>query len=319
MSDKYNPTHCLTVDVEDYFHVAAFRNCVPAASWDQLPSRVEANTAKVLDLLNELGARATFFVLGWVAERFPSIVRRISQAGHELGCHSYSHQLIYDLDPKAFHQDTVRALDAIQQASGERVSSYRAPSFSITRRSLWALDVLASLGITHDSSIFPVRHDLYGIPQAPAAPFVIQLAGARMVEFPASTIRLFGTRLPATGGGYLRILPLLYQRKALRTLEHLSIPGMIYLHPWELDPEQPRIKSSLRSHFRHYTGLSRTASRMRKLSGQFHFAPMSEALPAELPVFEIEKNGKFCPCRGETTSGSLKRPKEVRERANACL
>src|SRR5579864_2175221 len=175
MSGKHIPALCLTVDVEDYFHVAAFRNCVSAANWDQLPSRVEGNTGKVIDLLDELGVKATFFVLGWVAERFPGIVRRISQAGHELGCHSYSHQLIYNLGPKAFQQDTVRGLDAIQQASGERVCAYRAPSFSIIKRSLWALDILVSLGITHDSSIFPVRHDLYGLPHAPAAPFVMQL------------------------------------------------------------------------------------------------------------------------------------------------
>jgi len=289
MPEKHIPMHCLTVDVEDYFQVAAFRNSVSQTDWDRLPSRVEANTAKVLDLFDELGVKGTFFVLGWVAEKFPAVVRRIANAGHELGCHSYSHQLIYELGPSAFQQDTARALDAIQQASSERVTFYRAPSFSITQRSLWALEILLEAGFTHDSSIFPVRHDLYGMP-APQEPFVISVAGAQLVEFPPSTVRPLRTSLPVTGGGYTRILPFFYQRSALRMLETNGIPGMVYLHPWELDPEQPRIDAPLPSRLRHYTGLSRTEKRIRKLVAEFRFAPMSAVLAGPLPVFELVAN-----------------------------
>jgi polysaccharide deacetylase family protein (PEP-CTERM system associated) len=322
MPEKRIPKHCLSVDVEDYFHVAAFRNSVRLGDWGNLPSRVQANTAKVLDLFDELGVKATFFVLGWVAEKYPEIVRQISRAGHELGCHSFSHQLIYEIGPDAFRQDTMRALDAIQQASGERVTLYRAPSFSITRRSLWALEILSEAGFTHDSSIFPIRHDLYGFPDAPRRPFAIRLSGGgQLIEFPPSTVKFAGATLPVTGGGYLRVLPVFYQRKALRVLERSATPGMVYLHPWELDPEQPRIKAPLRSRFRHYTGLSRTASRIRKLSTEFHFAKLTETVPDQLPVFELQTNGEFRSCAGERVSAAvgLKSGTELQEGAKACL
>lgn len=319
MFEKRIPKHCISVDVEDYFHVAAFRNSVSLADWGQMPSRVQANTAKVLDLFDELGLKATFFVLGWVAERYPEIVRQILRAGHELGCHSFSHQLIYDIGPEAFRQDTNRALDAIQQAGGERITLYRAPSFSITRRSLWALDILLEAGFTHDSSIFPIRHDLYGVPDAPPSPFIVRRSGGQLIEFPPSTIKFAAATLPATGGGYLRVLPLVYQRKALRVLERSATPGMLYLHPWELDPEQPRIKAPLRSRFRHYTGLSKTASRIRSLSSEFHFAKLSETLPEQLPVFEVGAGGEFRPCAGETASAALARSGTgLQEGAKAC-
>jgi len=325
MPDKHIPIHCLTVDVEDYFQVAAFRHSVSMGDWDRMPSRVEDNTAKVLELFDELEVKATFFVLGWIAEKFPGIVRRISQAGHELGCHSYSHQLIYDLGPEAFRHDTMRALDAIQQAGGKRVSFYRAPSFSITKRSLWALDILVETGFTHDSSIFPIRHDLYGLPGAPQKPFVLRLAGGQLVEFPPSTLAWCGGRFPFTGGGYLRTLPLAFQRKGFRILEGNGVPTMIYVHPWELDPEQPRIKAPLRSRFRHYTGLTRTASRLRKLMLEFRFVPMSEALSMQLPVFEMGENGEFCALNAASATPSFScaksaaHSKEPEPRVNVCL
>jgi polysaccharide deacetylase family protein (PEP-CTERM system associated) len=283
----------MSVDVEDYFHVAAFRSCISRSSWEQMPSRVEQNTAKVLGLFEDLGLKATFFVLGWVAEKFPALVRRIANAGHELGCHSYSHQLIYEIDPDAFRKDTSQALDAIQQACGKRVTLYRAPSFSITRRSVWAIEILIEAGFTHDSSIFPIRHDLYGMPGAPHSPFVLRVAGGQIIEFPPPTVHFFRLSLPASGGGYLRILPLAYQKKAFRDLENVGQPGMVYFHPWELDPDQPRIKAPLRSRLRHYTGLSRTDRRIRSLCAKFRFAPMTKALPAQLPAFNCNNNGEF--------------------------
>lgn len=287
------PMHCLTVDVEDYFHVAAFRHSVKRTQWEQLPSRVERNTGAVLDLFSELNVKATFFVLGWVAAKYPKLVKRIADSGHELGCHSYSHALIYELEPRAFQADTARALDAIEQASGQHVTKYRAPSFSITRGSTWALSMLLEAGITHDSSIFPIRHDLYGFSSAPQHPFMLRVGGAQLIEFPPSTARRLWMTFPVTGGGYLRILPLSYQKMTLRTLQRAQIPSMLYLHPWELDPEQPRIKAPLRSRFRHYTGLSRTGSRLRELCREFRFGPMGTAIPHQLPVFELDDIGKF--------------------------
>lgn len=285
--------HCLTVDVEDYFHVAAFRNNVKRSDWEHLPSRVERNTRAVLDLFSELDVKATFFVLGWVAERYPTLVKWIAEGGHELGCHGYSHQLVYELDPRSFKEDIIRALDAIEQASSQRVSKYRASNFSVTKRSTWALSILLETGITHDSSIFPIRHDLYGFPNAPQQPFMLRIGGAQLIEFPPSTLKTLGMTLPVTGGGYLRIFPLSYQKMSLHTLEKARVPGMLYLHPWELDPEQPRIKAPLRSRLRHYTGLTRTANRLRKLCGEFRFAPMGAALPDQLAVFELAGNGEF--------------------------
>jgi polysaccharide deacetylase family protein (PEP-CTERM system associated) len=325
MAETNIHTHCLTVDVEDYFQVAAFRHSISLADWDRMPSRVEPNTATVLELFDELGVKATFFVLGWVAEKHPAIVRRISQAGHELGCHSYSHQLIYDLGPEAFRQDTIRALDAIQQASGERVTCYRAPSFSVTTRSLWALDILLEAGFTHDSSIFPIHHDLYGFPGAPDTPFALRTNGGALIEFPPSTISFLNIRFPFTGGGYLRSLPLALQKKCLRTLENRGVPAMMYLHPWELDPEQPRIKAPLRSRLRHYTGLQRTASRISSLSRDFRFEPLGKVLPASLPVFQLNENGEFRSCPAEAAASDIRntRPeaqtKEIQPGVNVCL
>jgi polysaccharide deacetylase family protein (PEP-CTERM system associated) len=307
MSEKHIPVHSISVDVEDYFHVAAFRNSVSPSDWDKLPSRVEQNTSKVLDLFDELGIRGTFFVLGWVAEKFPAIVRRIAGAGHELGCHSYSHQFIYELEPDSFREDTLRALDAIQQAIGNKVSLYRAPSFSITPRSTWALEILLEAGFTHDSSIFPVRHDLYGFPGAPHEPFAARIPGGKLIEFPPSTLLLFGANLPVTGGGYLRILPLFYQKRALRNVESLGNPAMLYLHPWELDPKQPHIKAPLRSRLRHYTGLSKTAERIRTLANQFDFVPMTQALPPQVPIFDLDASGKFCASPEHAPSSSFTR------------
>ena len=252
----------LSVDVEDYFHVEAFSDVIQRSTWEQYSSRVEANTRRLLDLFDELGANATFFILGWVAERHPRLVREIVERGHEPACHSYWHRLIYTLSPSDFRSDTRQAKDVIEQAAGVAVRGYRAPSYSITEKSLWALDVLADLGFIYDSSIFPIRHDVYGIPDAPRSPFRTATASGDLVEYPITTFRFGGHSLPVGGGGYLRILPFWYTRLGLRAAKKEGLPIIIYIHPWEIDPEQPRVNGRTRSKFRHYTNLSKTSSRL---------------------------------------------------------
>jgi polysaccharide deacetylase family protein (PEP-CTERM system associated) len=271
--------YILSVDVEDYFQVEAFAKVVPRSQWDRWPSRVVANTNRVLDLFDEFQAKGTFFTLGWVAEKFPALVREIHSRGHELACHSYWHRPVYQLTQDAFRKDLLQARDAIEQASGVRVVGYRAPSWSITARSLWALDILAEEGFVYDSSIFPIRHDLYGIPGAKRTPYELQTGESTLTEYPPATVRLLGNTLPAAGGGYLRILPLSYTRWALRRIEkeHGSDGvAVVYLHPWEIDPEQPRIAAQRKSQFRHYTNLHLMEPRLRALLSAFRFEPFRE-------------------------------------------
>jgi polysaccharide deacetylase family protein (PEP-CTERM system associated) len=254
-----------SVDVEDYFHVEAFARVVDRSSWDAYPRRVEDNTARLLDLLEKQGISATFFVLGWVAERSPGLVRRIAAAGHELACHSYWHRLVYQLDRAEFREDTRRAKDTVEQAGGAPVHGYRAPSYSITENSLWALEVLVELGFRYDSSIFPIRHDTYGIPGAPRAPFRTPTPSGPILEFPLTTFRAGNQNLPVGGGGYLRIFPFWYTRLGIRRAQGQGVPLILYVHPWEIDPGQPRIAAGLKSRFRHYTNLARTNERLERL------------------------------------------------------
>lgn len=255
-----------SVDVEDYFHVEAFSDIVPRERWSSYTLRVDGNTRRILDLLDEHQATATFFVLGWVAERLPHLVRDIAARGHEIACHSYWHRLIYTLTPREFAEDTARAKGIIEQAAGYAVRGYRAPSYSITRRSLWALEILAEAGFTYDSSIFPITHDTYGIPDAPRAPFRIRTPSGAIVEFPITTFRFrAGPNLPVGGGGYLRLLPFWYTRIGVARAEAEHLPLLAYIHPWEIDPDQPRLAGRARSRFRHYTNLSRTRDRLAAL------------------------------------------------------
>lgn len=276
------PTCILSVDVEDYFHVEAFAKQVARSDWDTYPSRVTANTHRLLDLFDEHRARGTFFTLGWVADKFPALVRDIHARGHELACHSYWHRPIYSLTPEVFREDLRQAVDTIQQASGVRVVGYRAPTWSITKRSLWALDILAEEGFAYDSSIFPIRHDLYGIPDARRTPHRLTLNGGRELhEFPPATVRFFGSNFPSAGGGYLRILPLWYNAWAVRSLSRE--PGqvaVVYLHPWEVDPGQPTISAPWKSRFRHYTNIDRMHSRLSRLLSTNRFGAFADLLEA---------------------------------------
>ena len=263
----------LSVDVEDYFHVEAFAGCVSPDEWGSFPARVERNVWRVLEMLEQHQARATFFVLGWVAERHPGVVRGIAAAGHEVACHGFGHRHIAKLTPEGFRADITRARDCLAGLAGKAVTCYRAPSFSITRRTLWALDVLADEGFRIDSSIFPVRHDIYGIPGAPRFPHM----RGRILEFPPSTVRLFGANIGVAGGGYLRLLPYRWTRWAVRRINRKERkPAMVYFHPWEIDPEQPRIAAPLRSRLRHYTGLAAMERKIERLLEDFRFDTLTE-------------------------------------------
>jgi len=273
----------ISVDVEDYFHVEAFAENVPRSAWQRYTSRVEANTRRILDVLDEYGVKGTFFILGWVADHHPGLVRQIVARGHEPACHSYWHRRVYELTPEAFRVDTLRAKNAIEQAAGVPVYGYRAPSFSITRESLWALELLAELGFRFDSSIFPINHDLYGMPHAHRGPFRVLTKAGPLVEFPLATFRLCrGVNMPVAGGGYLRILPDWYTKAGLRSAWREFLPVVTYVHPWELDPEQPRVKTSLKSRLRHYTNLRKTESRLRKLLSLAPFTSFRDSRLAEM-------------------------------------
>ncbi|PIE69101.1 MAG: polysaccharide deacetylase [Deltaproteobacteria bacterium] len=268
----------LTIDVEDFFQVAAFDDVISPEEWFSYPCRVQKNTFDLLDTLDNYNVKATFFIVGWIAEHYPQVVREIDRRGHEVGCHSYWHKKVYDLTPEEFHNDSSRAKEILEQITGKPVLGYRAPTYSITRRSLWALNILEDLGFTYDSSIFPVLHDNYGIPDAPR--FRYQLKGHNLVEFPLSTFTLLGKNLPVSGGGYFRLFPYRFTRYALKKInEEEKEPFIFYLHPWEIDVAQPRVtKARLRSRFRHYQNLDKTADRFERLLQDFDFGPMGAAL-----------------------------------------
>jgi polysaccharide deacetylase family protein (PEP-CTERM system associated) len=274
--------NALTFDVEDYFQVESFTNIVSRGDWSQYPIRVVENTQRILNLLREYKTHATFFVLGWVADRYPELVQEIADDGHEIATHGYWHQLIYRQTPEEFATDLENSLEAIQKALGSySVVGYRAPVFSITNQSLWALDILQKHGIKYDSSIFPVAvHDRYGISNAER--FANEI-GEGLWEFPPSTVQLGKRNLPVAGGGYFRLFPLPLTRWAIRQINAEGQPAVIYLHPWEFDPEQPRISgASLLSRFRHYLNLEQTESRLRKLLEEFQFGSMSQVFSPQL-------------------------------------
>lgn len=271
--------NALTIDVEDYFQVSAFDHLVDRTAWPSFESRVCANTERLLDILDESGTRGTFFVLGWVAERFPELVRRIHAGGHELASHGYAHRLVYEISPAAFREDLRRARLAIEGAAGAPVLGYRAPSFSITTESLWALDVLIEEGYVYDASIYPIRHDRYGIPEWQRQPHVITRPGGTIIEFPGSTVRMGGMNLPMGGGGYFRLLPYRWTRHGITRLnERETTPAVFYLHPWEIDPDQPRLPVGRMTRLRHYSNLEKTAARLRRLLRDFEFGPIHDML-----------------------------------------
>jgi len=277
-------TNALTVDVEDYFQVSAFAESIDRSSWDGYELRVEANTVRVLDLFEKYGVKATFFTLGWIAERVPGLVRNIAERGHEIACHGYGHQLVYDIGPKAFREDIRRSKAILEDLAGKAVIGYRAPSYTITERSLWALDILIEEGFRFDSSIFPIYHDRYGIPNAERFPHTLNREAGSIAEFPLTTRRFSflgkSLELPVAGGGYLRLLPTQLIRRSLQRVNSAERqPVVVYFHPWEIDPTQPRVGNlSLKSRFRHYVNLHKTHGKLEVLLKTLSFDSMGAVL-----------------------------------------
>lgn len=279
--------NALTVDVEDYFHVAALSKSITRGDWSRMPARVERNTQQLLDLFDERSVRATFFVLGWVAERFPKLVTEIQHRGHEIGCHGLSHRLVYQQTPEEFEAETKRSKALLEDITGEAVYGYRAASYSITRRSLWALDIIIAAGFEYDSSVVPTRHDLYGLPGAHPTPHRLSTErGGEIVEFPPTTIEILGQRLPVAGGGYFRFYPYALTKYLLKCASSGGHPIIFYVHPWEIDPDQPRIRANVISRFRHYVNLERCERRLSQLLKDFRFGTARAALQA----FELLPN-----------------------------
>ncbi|MEK6239262.1 MAG: DUF3473 domain-containing protein [Planctomycetales bacterium] len=264
--------NAFTVDVEDYFQVSAFEDSVSRSDWDLYPSRVERNTRAILALLDAHAVSGTFFVLGWTARKFPGLVREIQQAGHEVGSHGFWHRLIYGQSPDEFRQDLKESRAVLEDVLGEPVRCYRAPSFSITKDCLWAFDVLAEEGFTHDGSVFPVRHDRYGIPDAPRFVHARQASVGVLQEFPASVLATPLGNLPVGGGGYFRLYPWRFTRWALSRINQSGRPFVFYVHPWEIDPDQPRLTVRSRlSRMRHYVNLRSTKGKLDRLLSAFQF------------------------------------------------
>jgi polysaccharide deacetylase family protein (PEP-CTERM system associated) len=262
--------NALTVDVEDYFQVSALAPYIPRSEWDRIPCRIERNVEAILALLGETGAQATFFTLGWIAERYPALVRSIASAGHELASHGYAHLRIHEQTPAEFAQDIRRAKVLLEDLAGTEVRGYRAPSFSIGKETLWAFDRIAEAGYRYSSSVYPIRHDLYGMPEAPRFPYNPREG---LLEIPVTTARVLARNLPAGGGGYFRLLPYCISRLFLRTVNRRERrPAVFYFHPWELDPGQPRVpRTSLKTRLRHYLNLNRTQARLRRLLRDFRW------------------------------------------------
>ena len=271
--------NALTVDVEDYFHVSAFAKSIDQVDWGNHQLRVEDNTRRLMDMFDEYDVKATFFVLGWVAERTHGLIKDIADRGHEVACHGYSHQLVYNQTPEVFREETLRSKHLLEDLVQTPVRGYRAASYSITEKSRWALDILAEAGFDYDSSIFPVRHDRYGIPDAPEFPHRLETPdGHSLVEFPLSTAKLFSYRLPVAGGGYFRLYPYALTRAGLGQINRRQQPFIFYLHPWEIDPDQPKVKASWFSNFRHYNNLDKCEPRMRNLLSEFKFGTVWDVL-----------------------------------------
>lgn len=275
MNNPLAMTNALTIDVEDYFQVSAFASYIDRADWDRRECRVERNMDRILGLLSEHDTKATFFTLGWVAERYPDMVRRIVSEGHELASHGYGHQRVSDLSEGAFFDDISRAKVLLEDIGGQPVLGYRAPSFSIGASNLWALDTLQRAGYRYSSSIYPVQHDHYGMPDAPR--FAYQIRDG-LLEVPPTTLRMFNRNLPSSGGGYFRLLPYALSRWMLQQVNQRDGQSAIfYFHPWEIDPGQPRMAGiNLKTRFRHYVNIGRTEQRLVRLLKDFHWDRMDK-------------------------------------------
>lgn len=272
--------HCLSFDIEEHFQVSGFASEARRLNWDREESRVERNTDRILSVLDKRRFKATFFVLGWVAERNPGMVRRLVAEGHEVASHGYEHELITMQTPDVFREDVRKAKRILEDLTGAAVCGYRAPSFSITAKTQWALPILVEEGYLYDSSVFPVVHDRYGMPGANPQAHRLETVSGKLWELPPSTLKVGGVRVPVAGGGYFRLFPYPVLRWMLRRIEVEGQPLVVYLHPWELDPTQPRMQGPLLSRFRHYLNLAKTEGRLTALVSDFVFGPLGAAVQA---------------------------------------
>lgn len=271
--------NALTIDVEDWFHVANLKDVIKESDWESCESRINYTMIKIISILHHKNVKATFFVLGWIAERNPEIVELIHEAGHEIGSHGYSHRSIYELSKDEFKREIVTSIDKLSGISGQKIIGFRAPNYSIEPSTKWAWQILAEAGIKYDSSIFPVKHNRYGFDSAPRFPFTIDLnSHGQITEFPLSTIKFLGNNMPVAGGAYLRLYPYWFIRSAIRRINNSGKPAIIYFHPWEIDPEQPRIKTNFSTRIKHYGNLYTTEQKLCQLLDEFKFTTVKEIL-----------------------------------------
>jgi len=269
--------NALSVDVEEYFQVEAFAQTINPHDWDKFPPRVERNVGIILDLLEKRSIKATFFCVGWVARKYPGVIKEIARRGHEIGSHGMTHRPLFRLTPEEFRQEVRESKRLLEDLSGQRILGFRAPTYSVTKKTLWGLEILAEEGYMYDSSIFPVKHDFYGFPEAPRFPFRVKELG--LIEFPISTYKVGGLNLPVAGGGYFRLFPYGLTRFFLKRINRVERkPFVFYCHPWEFDPEQPRLPGPFKSKFRHYLNLDRTKGRFRNLLHDFRFDTLENVL-----------------------------------------
>jgi len=273
---KEKALNALTIDVEDYYQVSNFEGIVKKEDWDKYESRVYKNTRRLLDILDEYSTKATFFILGWTAEKFPELVAEIDSRGHEAASHGYWHKLVYDLTKEEFRDDLSRSLKILEGITGKKVLGFRAASCSITKDSLWALDILKECGMRYDASVFPIHHSRYGIPEADR--YMTRWHNNGLVEFPFSTIEIFGHNLPIAGGGYFRLYPYWFTRWAINKLNREGHPAMVYIHPWEIDDKQPRMKGNAIANFRHYVNLTKNELKIRRLLTDFRFTTIKDLI-----------------------------------------
>lgn len=271
--------NAMTVDVEDYYQVSAFSKQIKKDDWGSFTSRVDLNTNHILDIFEKFNIKGTFFILGWVAEREQKLIKKISDKGHEIGCHGYRHDLVYNQTRDIFTEETQKSKRIIEDITGKAVNGYRAASYSITKKSIWAMDVLCEAGFKYDSSIFPIIHDRYGIPNAKTIPHVYNTESRnRIIEFPLSTVGIGNKRMPISGGGYFRLFPYWLTQLGLRNINKNNLPFIFYMHPWEIDINQPKIKSTFLSEFRHYNNIDKFEARLISLINDFKFTTVSDVL-----------------------------------------
>lgn len=271
--------NALTIDVEDWFQVANLKESIRYEDWDQYESRITLNIARIIYLLARANVKATFFILGWIAEKYPEVVRLIHHYGHEIATHGYSHRSITELSRDEFKTELQSSIQILEQISGQKVLGFRAPNYSIIPETIWAYEIIAQLGIKYDSSIFPVKHDRYGILTVPRFPFYVNISDQEdLIEFPLSTIRICGSNIPIAGGAYLRFYPLWFIQQSIKILNRKSKPAIIYLHPWELDVDQPRVKVNFKKRLRHYGNILMTEKKLVKLLKNFEFGTVKEVL-----------------------------------------